>query len=106
VTVTHATPGIVARWTVPQTITCDECATASHVACKECGQRFAGRPVGMLASVVDTPAGPQLVVSMRDETGNWTPVRRAPATAGNVRTVARPGATGPQRRLDESGGLW
>jgi hypothetical protein len=98
--------GIVARWTVPLAITCDECATAIAGACEGCGQRFAGRPVGMLASVVDTPAGPQLVIAQRDRTGNWTPVRRAPATAGNVRALARPSATGPRHRLDETGGLW
>jgi hypothetical protein len=105
VTVDNVMPGVVARWTSPQDITCDECAMAVAVACAECGQRFADRPVGMLASVVDTPAGPQLVIARRDESGNWTPIRRVPATTSNVRALARPGATGPGHPLSETGGL-
>jgi hypothetical protein len=60
----------------------------------------------MIASVVDTPTGPQLVIARRTDVGGWAPVRSAPATVENVRALARPGATGPQHRAESTGGLW
>jgi hypothetical protein len=104
------TPGVVARWTTRRRpvvgAVCEECATALvDIACEGCGQ-LAGRPVGMLASVIDTPAGPQLVIAERTAAGDWTPVRRGPATSEAVRVLARPGATGPQARNQAAGGLW
>ena len=103
------TPGrVLARWTArprPEAgSVCDECATVlDDIQCGTCGQ-LAGRPVGMLATVVDTPAGTRLVIAQRTEDG-WTPVRTVPATEDNVRALARPGATGPSP-VASSGGLW
>jgi hypothetical protein len=75
------------------------------VACDECGQ-LANRPVGMLATVVDTPLGYELVIAERTEAGGWRPVRRLPATPAAVRALARPGASGPQATVATVGGLW
>jgi hypothetical protein len=101
------TPGVVARWTTrrhpaPGAV-CDECGTALHeIRCDGCGQ-LAGAPVGMLATVVDTPTGARIVIAQRTA-GGWVPVRSLPATPENVRALARPGATGPA--LIAVGGLW
>jgi hypothetical protein len=89
---------VVARWTTRSRpgagAVCDECATVlDDIECGTCGQ-LAGRPVGMLATVVDTAAGPRLVIAKRTDAG-WSPVRAVPATEDNVRALARPGATGP-----------
>jgi hypothetical protein len=101
-------PGVVARWTARRRpapgAVCTECATVlDDVRCAGCGQ-LAGRPVGMLATVVATEAGPGLVIAERTGTG-WTPVRRLPATTATVRALARPGATGPAP-TPATGGLW
>ncbi len=104
------TPGIVARWTTrrrpaPGTA-CDECGTVpDDLRCDGCGQ-LAGHPVAMLATILDTPAGPQLVIAERTGAGGgWIPVRRLPATPDTVRALARPGATGPQPAPTALGGL-
>jgi hypothetical protein len=104
------TPGVVARWTTrrrptPGTV-CEECATVlDDIQCGRCGQ-LAGPPVGMLATVVHTPAGARLVIAERSDQG-WVPVRALPATSDAVRALARPGATGPDLdRIPGAGGLW
>ena len=104
------TPGVVARWTTRRRPRagdrCDECGTpVTDIACVGCGQ-LAGQAVGMLATVVATPTGRQLVIAQRTGSGDWTPVRAVPATAEAVRAVARPGATGPQADHIAAGGLW
>jgi hypothetical protein len=104
---TAATPGIVARWTTHTRpaagVVCDECATVlDDVACGTCGQ-LAGTPVGMLATLIDTPAGRQLVIARRTA-GGWASVRTAAATPENLRALARPDATGPVPAA--IGGLW
>jgi hypothetical protein len=101
------TPAVVARWTTrpspaPGAI-CDECAAALHnTRCDGCGQ-LAERPVGMLATLVDTPAGAHIVVAQRIA-GGWAPVNALPATSENLRALSRPGATGPAPAV--VGGLW
>jgi hypothetical protein len=60
--------------------------------------------VGMLATVVDSPAGARLVIAERTPDG-WVPVRTVPATAANVAALSRPGATGPTPVTATSGGL-
>jgi hypothetical protein len=110
--VSAATPfatGVVARWTARRRpgpgAVCEECATPLvDIACECCGQ-LVGRAVGMLATVVDTPAGPQLVIAERSPAGGWTPLRRFPATREALRALARPGATGPQTHTETVGGL-
>jgi hypothetical protein len=102
--------GLVARWTTRSRSTsghrCEECATVlDDITCPECGQ-LAGRPVGMLAIVVDTAAGRQLVVAQRSTAGHWTAIRRGPATPEAIRALTRSGATGPATRIDLAGGLW
>ena len=87
------TPGVVARWTTRRPPRagdhCDECGTpVTDAACAECGQ-LAGHAVGMLATVVATPGGLQLVIARRTGNGDWTPVQTMPATADAVR-AARP----------------
>jgi len=104
------TPGVVARWTTRRPPRagdrCEECGTpVTDTACVECGQ-LAGHAVGMLATVFETPAGPQLVIAQRTGHGDWAPVQTMPATTAAVRAVARPGATGPQRDYVAAGGLW
>lgn len=104
------TPGVVARWTTRRRpaagAVCEECSTALvDITCAGCGQ-IACHPVGMLATVIETPAGPQLVIAERTAAGDWTPVRRGPATSEAVRALARPGATGPQARARAAGGPW
>jgi hypothetical protein len=101
------TPAVVARWTSRPNptsgATCDECAAPLHNArCDGCGQ-LAGRPVGMLATLVDTPAGAHIVVAQRIA-GGWAPINTLPATSENLRALRRPGATGPERAV--VGGLW
>jgi hypothetical protein len=100
-------PGVVARWatrTRPAAgATCDECAELLDGArCPGCGQ-LAGTQVGMLATLIDTPAGPQLVIAQRTA-GGWAPIRTAAATPDNVRAMARPHVTGPVTAA--VGGLW
>jgi hypothetical protein len=102
-------PGAVARWTTRRhPVTgqrCDECGQVlDDVACDGCGQ-LAGEPVGMLATVVDTPAGARLVIAERTPEG-WTPVRSAPATRANVAALSRPCATGPAPAASTDRGLW
>ena len=104
------TPGVVARWATRRPPRagdrCDECGTpVTDTACVECGQ-LAGHAVGMLATVVETPTGPQLVIAQRTGHGDWTPVQTMPATTQALRAIARPGATGPQRDHVATGGLW
>jgi hypothetical protein len=105
------TPGVVARWTSrhrpPAGSACDECGTTlTDTTCNRCGQ-LAGRLVGMLATVVDTPAGPQLVIAERTVRGDWTPIRTFAATREAVRAISRPGATGPSQPATPAiGGLW
>jgi hypothetical protein len=104
------TPGVVARWTTRRRPAsgqcCDECGeTLVDLACGRCGQ-LAGGLVGMLATVIDTPVGPQLVIARRTGYGDWTPIERMPATAEAFRAIARPGATGPPRVTPAPGGLW
>jgi len=93
-----AAPAVVARWTSRPSpapgATCDECAAALRNArCEGCGQ-LAGRPVGMLATLVETPTGVRIVVAQRIA-GGWAPVNTVPATSENLRALTRPGATGP-----------
>jgi hypothetical protein len=100
-------PAVVARWTTrpypAPGASCDECGSAlDDVCCGGCGQ-LAGRLVGMLATVVDTPVGARIVVAERTA-GGWAPVTVFPATAENLRALARPGATGPAQAT--AGGLW
>jgi len=104
------TPGVVARWItrLPPRAgdRCDECGSALiGTACDRCGQ-LAGQAVGMLATVIDTPTGPQLVIARRTGHGDWTPIRTMRATAEALRAVRRPGATGPQVDQIAGGGLW
>jgi hypothetical protein len=103
------TPGVVARWTTrsrpARRERCDECGEVLRdVACGRCGQ-LAGEPVGMLATVVDTPAGARLVIAEHTPEG-WTPVRSVPATQANIAALSRPGATGPAPAASTHGGLW
>ena len=102
-------PGAVARWTTRRRPVagqrCDECGQVlDAIACDGCGQ-LAGEPVGMLATVVDTPAGARLVIAEHTPEG-WTPVRWVPATRANVAALSRPGATSPARAASTRGGLW
>jgi hypothetical protein len=102
-------PGAVARWTTRRRTApgerCKECGEVLvEVACDGCGQ-LAGEPVGMLATVVDTPAGARLVIAEHTPEG-WTPVRSVPATRANVAALSRPGATGPVPAASTRGGLW
>jgi hypothetical protein len=92
------TPHVVARWATRQRpapgAICDECAAALHGdRCDGCGQ-LAGQLIGMLATLVDTPAGARIVVARRTA-GGWAPVNTFPATPENLRALARPEATGP-----------
>jgi hypothetical protein len=103
------TPGVVARWTTRRRPAagqrCDECGhLLDAIACDGCGQ-LAGDPVGMLATVVDIPAGACLVIAEHTSEG-WTPVRSVPATRANVAALARPGATGAASAAATHGGLW
>lgn len=103
------TPGVVARWTTRRRPAagqrCDECGEVLlDVACAGCGQ-LAGEPAGMLATVLDTPAGARLVIAEHTPEG-WAPVRSIPATRANVAALSRPGATGPESDTSTSGGLW
>jgi hypothetical protein len=102
-------PGAVARWTTRRRPVagqrCDECGQVLlDVACAGCGQ-LAGEPVGMLATVVDTPAGARLVVAGHTPEG-WTPVRSVPPTPANIAALSRPGATGPAPAASTPRGLW
>jgi hypothetical protein len=104
------TPGVVARWTTRRCPRagecCDECGTPlTGIVCDRCGQ-LVGEAVGMLATVIDTAAGRQLVIAQRTRHGDWTPVRTMPATAEAVQALGRPGATGPDVEPVASGGLW
>jgi hypothetical protein len=99
--------GVVARWTSrprpAQGAACDECGVAlDGPRCAGCGQ-LAGRLVGMLATLVDTPAGAHIVVSQR-VAGGWAPISTVPATEDNLRALSRPAATGPAPAA--VGGLW
>jgi hypothetical protein len=101
------TPGVVARWTTrarpAHNAICDEClAVLDEDRCANCGQ-LAGRLVGMIATLVDTPACSRIVVAQRSA-GGWVPVKAIPATADNLRALSRSGATGPA--LTTVGGLW
>jgi hypothetical protein len=101
-------PGVVARWTARRRPgrgeRCEECgANLTCVTCDGCGQ-LAGELVGMLATVVDSPAGARLVVAERTPDG-WAPVRTVPATQANVAALSRQGATGPAPVTRTSGGL-
>jgi hypothetical protein len=102
------TSGVVARWTTRRPAAgqrCDECGEVLvEVACDGCGQ-LAGETVGMLATVVDSPAGVRLVVAEHAPEG-WTPVRSLPATRANVAALSRPGAAGPAPVASTHGGLW
>jgi hypothetical protein len=100
-------PTVVARWTTrprpAPNATCDECGVILNgPQCANCGQ-LAGRPVGMIATLVDTPAGSRIVVARR-VAGGWTPVNSVPATEDTLRALSRPGATGPAPAA--AGGLW
>ena len=102
--------GVVARWTVRRRPAAgavrEECSTVLvDVACDQCGE-LARHPVGMIAVVVQTPAGPQLVIAERTAAGDWAPTRRGPATVDTVRALRRPGATGPGPVPAADGGLW
>jgi hypothetical protein len=102
------TPGVLARWTTRRHPAagqrCDECGQVlDAVACDGCGQ-LAGEPVGMLATVVDTPTGARLVIAEHTPDG-WTPVRSVPATRANVAALSRPDATGPAPAASNGGGL-
>jgi hypothetical protein len=101
-------PGVVARWTARRRPgrdeRCEECgAILKCVTCDGCGQ-LAGELVGMLATVVDSPAGARLVIAERTPEG-WAPVRAVPATQANVTALSRQGATGPAPVTSASGGL-
>jgi len=106
---TAPTPGVVARWTIRRCpaagAVCEECGEVlGDLACDACGQ-LAGELVGMLATVVDTPAGARLVIAEHTPQG-WTPVQSVPATRANVAALSRPGATGPAPIAATRGGLW
>jgi hypothetical protein len=70
--------------------------------------RWAGgrrdEPVGMLAVVVDTPAGPRLVIAERTPGGGWAPARVVEATGEAVRMVHRQDA--PTTGDGGGGRLW
>ena len=100
--------GVVARWTARRHPAagslCDECREVLiDMQCECCGQ-LAGEIVAMLATVVDTPAGPRLVIAEHTPDG-WTPIQSVPATRANVATLARPGATGPAPAASTHRGL-
>lgn len=76
------TPSILARWT-----THPDAST--------------GGAVGMLAAVVDTPAGARLVIAQRTPAGDWAPTRAIDATPDAVRMVRRQNTTD-----NGGGGLW
>jgi len=82
---------VVARWTSPRRTRpqpCDECAeSTAGPMCAGCGQLVGGL-VGMLAILVDTPAGRQLVISQRVGSG-WVPLRAMPASVETVAMVRR-----------------
>ena len=104
------TRGLVARWTARRPPVagslCDECGTVLvDAACHGCGQ-LAGDAVGMLATVVDAGGELRIVIAQRTGKGDWTAVRTTAATPEAVRSLARPGATGPAPRITSSGGLW
>jgi hypothetical protein len=104
------TPGVVARWTTrrrPATgAVCDECReVVVDSRCGCCGQ-LAGETVGMLAAVMDTPAGARLVIAEHGP-GGWAPIQTVPATRTNLAALSRPGATGPAPVIGAiPGGLW
>ena len=103
------TPGVVARWTTRRRPAagqrCDECGEVLlDVACDRCGQ-LPGELVGMLATVVDTPAGARLVIAEHTPDG-WAPVKSVPATRANVAALTRPGTTGPGPVASTRRGLW
>jgi hypothetical protein len=60
----------------------------------------------MLATVVDAGGELRIVIAQRTDTGDWTPIRTLSATAEALRSLARPGATGPAPWAMSSGGLW
>jgi hypothetical protein len=103
-------PGVVARWTSrrrPATgAVCDECREVLvDVRCGCCGQ-LAGETVGMLATVIYTPAGVRLVIAEHGP-GGWAPIQAVPATRANVAALSCPGATGPAPATGAiPGGLW
>jgi len=93
------TARVVARWAgsprAGEAVICDECgeAVATGGRCPGCYQ-LAPEPVGMLATVVDTPAGPRLVITERDPSAaRWVPTRVVPATGEAVRMVRRAAAS-------------
>jgi hypothetical protein len=103
-----SSPGVVARWTARRRPRrgerCEECGAILMCAtCDGCGQ-LAGELVGILAAVVDSPAGARLVVAERTPDG-WAPVRTFPATQANVAALSRHGATGPAPVTSTPGGL-
>lgn len=87
-------PGVLARWAgaarTDQPVICGECGEAAPAGspCPGCHQLAAER-VGMLATLVDTPAGARLVVAERDPHGGWVPIRAVPATGEAVRMIRR-----------------
>jgi hypothetical protein len=102
-------PGLVARWITRRPpaagAMCDECGEVlAAIECRCCGQ-LGGETVGMLAALVDTPAGARLVIAEHTAQG-WVPVRTVPATPSNVAALARPGATGPAPGAAPVGGFW
>lgn len=87
-----ASQAIVARWTAHRSgPSCDECGTrtagTAGSPCPGCGE-IPGPSVGMVAAVIDTPAGSRLVVARREGTG-WVPVRHVDATPKAVRMIRR-----------------
>jgi hypothetical protein len=97
-TTTTTGPRVLARWATRQSpapgAICDECAAALQGdRCDGCGQ-LAGQLIGMLATLVDTPAGDRIVVARRIA-GGWAPINTFPATPENLRALARPEAIGP-----------
>jgi hypothetical protein len=93
-------PRVLARWATRQRpasgAICDECAAVLYGdRCDCCGQ-LAGQLIGMLATLVDTPAGACIVVARRTA-GGWAPINTFPPTPENLRALARPEAVGPAR---------
>lgn len=101
-----ATRGVIARWSSRRPApVCAECGEptpgAAGTPCDGCGQ-LTGSPVGMLATVVDSPAGARLVVAKRVG-GSWVPVSNIAATDEAVRMVRRQGVI---ETPAAGGGLW
>ena len=112
-----ARAGVVARWASRRSsnraVLC-ECGEAVKAGwpCPGCRQ-IAGdatETVGMLAAVVDLPAGARLVVAEQTpDRGGWVPIRCLPPSGEAIRMLRRQAAQPTAAAADATrggGGLW